>query len=220
MNCLVSDFDGSITRNDFFLLAQRYVPASAPDYFAMYRSGRITHFEAMAAYFSHIPADPATLEELVTATDPDPAFAESAWRLADAGWDLVIVSAGSAWYIERILERTGAKATVISNPGRIVEGRGLVLEKPARDSGFYSEEIGIDKAAVVRDALARYDTVAFAGDGPPDVAPALLVPAERRFARRFLAEELARRGEAFRRFDRWSDVANALLAGAGDSGLI
>ena len=34
---------------------------------------------------------------------------------------------------------------------------------------------------------ARYDRVAFAGDGPPDIEPALLVPADMRFARGALA---------------------------------
>jgi hypothetical protein len=48
---LLSDYDGTITDKDFYsLLAERYIPGDTPDYFAQYREGRITHFEAMAAY--------------------------------------------------------------------------------------------------------------------------------------------------------------------------
>jgi hypothetical protein len=49
--------DGTITERDFYsLLAERYIPEGTPDYFAQYREGRITHFEAMAAYFAFAPA--------------------------------------------------------------------------------------------------------------------------------------------------------------------
>jgi 2-hydroxy-3-keto-5-methylthiopentenyl-1-phosphate phosphatase len=83
-------------------------------------------------------------------------------------------------------------------------------------SRFLSREMGIDKAAVVRAAQTGGRTVAFAGDGNPDVAPALLVPPARRFARGALAAELAKRGEAYRPFGRWSDVARALLSDPRD----
>lgn len=212
MKILISDFDGTITANDFVMLARDFAPASAPDYMAMYRAGQITHFDAMAAYFAHIPTDPVSLNELLRATRPDPEFAAAARRLQEAFWDLVIVSAGSSWYIERVLKDAGVRATVWSNPGQIVHGEGLVLTRPPQDSAFYSEQTGIDKPAVVRNAMERYDTVAFAGDGPQDLAPALLVRPELRFARRFLAERLQHCNERFRPFDRWSEVVDALLA--------
>jgi 2-hydroxy-3-keto-5-methylthiopentenyl-1-phosphate phosphatase len=133
----------------------------------------------------------------------------AAERLHRAGWELIVVSAGCSWYIERILAAAGVAATVHANPGRIEAGRGLVVEKP-RDSRFFSEDVGIDKPAVVRDALSRYPSVAFAGDGPPDIAPALLVDAGMRFARGFLADELERRGEEFHHFGRWSEIVDRL----------
>jgi len=208
---LVSDYDGTITGNDFYsLLAERYIPAHTRDYFADYRAGLMTHFDAMAAYFAFTPSDEASLDELLTASAPDPQLADAVARLERAGWELIIVSAGSSWYIERVLERTGVKAKVYSNPGRIVSGKGLEIERLPADSPFYSEDVGVDKAAVVRDALKRAETVAFAGDGPPDIHPALLVPAEMRFARGFLAQELRARNESYRPFRRWSEIAGQL----------
>jgi 2-hydroxy-3-keto-5-methylthiopentenyl-1-phosphate phosphatase len=209
-NALVSDFDGTITRHDVYaLIAERCMPQPPADYFERYRRQQISHFDAMAAYFAHAPTDEAAFDDLLDATEPDSALAGAVTRLNAASWDLIIVSAGSSFYIDRILRRAGVEAVVHANPGRLEPGRGLVLELP-RSSPFFSAEVGIDKAAVVRDAATRYEQIAFAGDGPPDVPPALLVPGERRFARGFLAGELRRRHEAFRPYARWSEIAEVL----------
>lgn len=164
----------------------------------------------MACYFAYAPIGEEALEGLLAASEPDPQLGAMAARLEQSGWELIIVSAGSSWYIDRVLARQGVRAKVYSNPGRIVPGKGLVIERPAADSPYYSENTGIDKAAVVKDALSRAEVVAFAGDGPPDLQPAMLVKPERRFARAFLASELRARGESFRPFERWSEVVEAL----------
>ena len=207
----VSDYDGTITERDFYsLLAERYIPEGTPDYFAQYREGRITHFEAMAAYFAFAPAEEEQIEELLAASRVDPDLAGAAARLQRSGWELLVVSAGSSWYVERVLRRAGVQATVYSNPGRLERGRGLVLEKLDRSSPFHSATAGVDKAAIMRQALAVAETVAFAGNGPPDLQPALLVRPELRFARGFLADALRERGEGFRPFSRWSEIASEL----------
>jgi 2,3-diketo-5-methylthio-1-phosphopentane phosphatase len=209
-SALVSDFDGTITENDFYsLIVDRCMGPGAPDYLEQYRRGQMKHVEAMQAYFSHAPSDPEALEALLRDTNPDPDLVRAVDELDRAGWDLIVVSAGSSWYIERILHPLGIVPELHANPGRIVEGRGLQLDL-SRSTPFFSESVGIDKAAVVRDALSRYTRVAFAGDGPPDVPAALLVKPELRFARAYLAQELRRRGEAYREFTRWSEVAVAL----------
>jgi 2,3-diketo-5-methylthio-1-phosphopentane phosphatase len=209
---LVSDFDGTITGRDFYeLIAERYMPRDPTDYFAEYRKGRRTHFEAMQAFFRHAPSDPVLLEVLLRETEPDPHLAASALRLEAAGWDLIIVSAGCSWYIERILAAAGVSAVVHSNPGRIEPGRGLVLRLPT-ESPFFSPDTGIDKCAVVRDAQSRYRAVAFAGDGAPDIRPALLVPPANRFARRFLAQALESRGEPCQPFEAWSQIVETILS--------
>jgi 2,3-diketo-5-methylthio-1-phosphopentane phosphatase len=208
---LVSDYDGTITDKDFYsLLAEHYIPRDTPDYFAQYREGRITHFEAMAAYFAFAPTEEQQLEELLAASQADPELGVSVALLERAGWELWVVSAGSSWYVERVLRGAGVAAPVYSNPGRLENGRGLVLERLDPSSPYHSASIGVDKSAVVRHALEVAETVAFAGDGPPDLPPALLVRPNLRFARGFLAEALRERGEAFRPFSRWSEIARKL----------
>lgn len=211
-SAFVSDFDGTITDVDVYaLIAERYTPGDRPDYFADYRAGRITHFEAMQAFFHFAPSEPRAWDRLLRETKPDPRLADCVGRLEASGWDLIIASGGSSCYIEQILRTAGVSATIHSNPGEIVEGRGLVLRLP-EESPFFSPHSGIDKAGVVRAAIERYRNVAFAGDGPPDVEPALLVPPSLRFARRFLAQALDDRGERYQLYGAWSEVVEALVS--------
>jgi 2-hydroxy-3-keto-5-methylthiopentenyl-1-phosphate phosphatase len=207
----VSDYDGTITDKDFYsLVAEHYAPRDTPDYFAQYREGRISHFEAMAAYFAFAPTEEHQVKELLADTQADPELGATASLLQRAGWELWVVSAGSSWYVERVLRRAGVAAPVYSNPGRLETGRGLVMKKLDPSSPYHSPSVGVDKSAVVRHALDVAETVAFAGDGPPDLAPALLVQPSLRFARRFLAEALRERGEPFQLFSRWSEIARKL----------
>src|SRR5262252_3160542 len=98
----VSDYDGTITDRDVYsLLAERYVPAGTPDYFAQYREGRITHFEAMAAYFAFAPTKEQELEELLAASQVDPDLGRPAWprlftRTRD-GWKTGVGSYWRSW---------------------------------------------------------------------------------------------------------------------------
>jgi 2-hydroxy-3-keto-5-methylthiopentenyl-1-phosphate phosphatase len=66
------------------------------------------------------------------------------------------------------------------------------------------------EVAIVQDALKRSDCVATAGDGRPDLRPALLVQPQLRFARGWLAEALTERGEKFHPFERCSQIADQL----------
>jgi 2,3-diketo-5-methylthio-1-phosphopentane phosphatase len=209
---LVTDFDGTLTRREFYQIVQEHMADGTRDYWADYRAGRMSHFEAMARFCADIRADEAAVLRALLQIELDPRFPELAGELNRAGWAIVVASAGSEWYIRQVLEPTGVGVTIHSNRGRWVGGeRGLVLEPPT-ESPFFCANVGIDKAAIVRDALGRAATVAFAGDGMPDVAAAVLVPPNLRFARGDCAAELDRRGEPYRLFHRWAEVAEALLA--------
>lgn len=208
---LVSDFDGTMTERDFYgLVRARWWPESREDPWQDYLAGRLTHFEALNRFFARIDCGTDELARLIPSMDLDPDLGPAVARLQAAGWEVVIASAGCDWYINRHLAAAGVRATVHANPGSLLPGRGLVMELP-RTSPFFDHAIGIGKVAVVRDALRRHPCVAFAGDGPPDHGPALLVPAERRFARGFLAEKLAKEGEPFQPYARWSAIADCLL---------
>lgn len=208
---LVSDFDGTMTCHDFYQLVMDHrMGPGAPNFWEDYIDGRFTHFDALRLTFEAAEPGEAELVELTHQMGLDESIASEVDALRTVGWDVVVVSAGCRWYIDRLLEEAGVSLEVHANPGRVIAGR-LVMERPT-SSPFFSAETGINKLAVVDHALRGGFRIAFAGDGPPDVAPALRVPPTLRFARRgkALAEALASRGESFRPFDRWAEVARAL----------
>ena len=208
---LVTDFDGTVTGQDYYkLVRERLVPPDTPDFWVAYREGRLTHFEALRAFFAAARPDEEALIGLVGEMEPEPELADGVAMLGEAGWKVVVVSYGCLWYIDRLLRGAGVDLEVHANPGAIEGGR-LAMHWPS-ETPFPSKENGISKEAVIRSHQEEGRAVAFAGDGPADVGPALLVPPDRRFARSDLAEALRERGEEFRPFSRWIEVARALAS--------
>ncbi len=215
---LISDFDGTMTANEFYLLtAERLLSADALGPWEEYRSGKITHFRALQTIFGRIRASEEELDALVRDMQPDPGLAEGIGRLQRAGWEVVVASAGSDWYIRRILKSIGVELKVYSNPGEYDPSVGSLRMSMPPASPFTCEETGVDKAALVRFYQEQGLRVAFAGDGYPDLPAALEVPAALRFARNALVEALEEKGEAYRTFAAWTDIADALLADGGES---
>jgi 2,3-diketo-5-methylthio-1-phosphopentane phosphatase len=210
-NVLVSDFDGTMTRNDFYKLAVEFlVPKDTPNYWSEYRAGTITHFEALRRYFATIRAPEAEVLAVVDRMELDPGLPGAVKELRDAGWNVVVTSAGCAWYINRLLTRVGVNIEVHSNPGRYELGQGLLMEMPT-GSPYLSQTLGVDKAGVVRRQLQEGRAVAFAGDGFADADAARIVADHLRFARADLATVMEEEGLPFQRFEKWSDIARVLL---------
>jgi 2,3-diketo-5-methylthio-1-phosphopentane phosphatase len=206
---LISDFDGTMTEHDFFRVALSRLPPPAAAVWERYERGLTSHFSALAEIFAALRIDRHELDEMLAEMQVDTGLAAGVERLQQMGWSLVIASAGCGFYIERILLRSRVKAVIHANPGSFIPGQGLLMQPPLA-SPFFSAETGIDKAAVVRHYLDQGCATAFAGDGRPDLAPALLVPPGYRFATGWLADELGRRREPFVRFDRWCEIAERL----------
>jgi len=214
MPILISDFDGTITRYDFFERVRKRWPfPPQDDPWEKFVSGEITHFQALAEIFASIRATEAELLELAASTELEASFAKSVRALQDRGWEIVIASAGCDWYIKFLLNKAGVSVPVYANPGTFDQETGLEMSLP-EPSPFFSSTKGVSKVAIVRDALNRSDCVAFAGDGRPDLKPALLVRPEWRFARGWLADALGERGEPFHPFERWSQIADQLQKAA------
>lgn len=207
---LVSDFDGTMTRYDFYqLVRERLLPRDTPDFWEGYRAGRMSHFEALRAIFASIRSEESEVLQIVNEMALDPELPQAVSTLREAGWDVVVASAGCDWYIKKLLGDCGVAVPVFANPGRFVPGEGLLMSLPEKGE-FFSNTLGVDKAAVVRKARTKCRHVAFAGDGYPDIDAAELVPAHLRFARGALVECAANKGLAFISFERWSKIATHL----------
>ena len=211
MPILVTDFDGTFTRRDFFdLILERHASPQARAAWQGYLDGKLTHVEGIGGVFAALRTDEAGAEALVAALAPAPGTADAVRRLQTAGWEVVIASAGCGWYIDRLLARLGLQVTVHASPGMFTPATGLVMA-PDRAGPFHHPELSIDKPAVVRDALARDQRVACAGDSETDRAGCLLVPPERRFATGRLAQRFAAEGVPHIALDEWPQIADHLL---------
>lgn len=208
---LVTDFDGTMTKFDFFTLARRDLPSAADhDHWADYVDGRITHFEALKRIFASIRTDWAGVEGVLERMELDPELPAAVKRLQAAGWDIMVASAGCEWYIRRLLDKADVQLDVYANPGVFAPETGLTLSLPV-DSPYFLHETGIDKSAIVRAALKRDPQAVFAGDGRPDLTPSNLVLPSRRFACGWLAQHLEKTGAAYHPFETWSQIADQLL---------
>jgi len=209
----ITDFDGTMTEQDFYRIAQQQLtPPETPDYWHEYLAGRLTHFEALQRIFQHIRADEETVMQAARQMELDPHAGTAIRQLQSVGWEVVVASAGCSWYIDRLLAAQGVTVTVHANPGSLDPSRGLYMQAPTTVP-YYSPATGIDKTAVVQNAVATHLRVAFAGDGRPDLPASLLVPPVYRFARGWLANALAEAGESFRPFTQWSEIADILVKG-------
>lgn len=207
---LVSDFDGTMTQHDFYSCAVQYLlsPEDLEPWHA-YTRGEITHFESLRRIFERIRAEMPEMECILEAMEFDAAASTAVANLQGRGWHVVVVSNGCGWYIERLFQQHNLRLELHTNPGEYTPVDGLQMQLPTQ-SPFFAEEFGISKSAVVRNAMQTCGIVAFAGDGRPDLEPALMVRPELRFARGWLATELKSRGEPFQHFSKWSEISGML----------
>src|SRR4051812_10108919 len=118
-----------MTEHDFYkLVIERLLPAATPDYWAQYRAGAITHFEALRRYFASIRASEEDVLEVVHQMNLDPGLGAAVQALRRGGWEVVITSAGCGWYIRRLLDEAGVSVEVHANPGTFQVGQGLLME--------------------------------------------------------------------------------------------
>lgn len=211
MPILVTDFDGTFARRDFFdLILERHNPPGARAGWQQFLDGKVTLTEGLNAVFTTLRTDEAGVAALVAALDPAPGTAAAVRRLQAAGWEIEVASAGCGWYIERLLQGLDLKITVHASPGVFAPDSGLRMTPDPRRP-FHHPSTGIDKPAVVRAALARDLQVAYAGDSTTDRAAALLAAPAQRFATGWLARRFAADEIPHVPFRAWPEIVDHLL---------
>lgn len=210
-NIFVSDFDGTFTQHDFYDLVTKAFPEILQyNDWTHYEEGKITHFEALRSIFSRLRSPETTLIDIINKMTITSNLAKDIDTLNNHGWNLVVASAGCDWYIKKLLGSNLDKLTLYANPGTYSAENGLAMTRA--DLGtFSSDNLGVNKLAIVEDALTRYQYVAFAGDGRPDLEPALIVPSDKRFAKGWLAQKLDSLNEEYVPFSDWSDIIPYLI---------
>ncbi|MBR1778477.1 MAG: MtnX-like HAD-IB family phosphatase [Alphaproteobacteria bacterium] len=203
----VSDFDGTISDDDFFAYTTKtYFDEQALAPWRAFLAGQKTHFNALKEMFAQIHAPIGDFHALIETIRIDPDL-EKTWQVCrKQDVALYICSAGNDYYIRRLIGNLLQKynVTLVSNKGEYAPETGLVMTAPAEDYPYYDQDVGISKVKLVEKLKSERYFVVFAGDGPPDLAPA--EKADIVFAKKFLLDACRLRGIKTQKFESFKDI--------------
>lgn len=205
----VSDFDGTMTKRDFYLIVMDKVESDWPALIEEWRSKKITTFAFLAEVFKRIGKEESEIIKDILTIEFDPAAAAVVNQVKDAGGDFAVLSAGADYYIGRVLAHHGIQDV------RLIANKGVYQDKsikmtPIESDAFYSPLYGIDKGAVIRVLKQEYETVFFAGDSRPDLEAAQA--ADVAFATGELAGLLTKSNSFFIPYTSFKDIEQYLMS--------
>jgi len=203
---LITDFDGTITADDFFTLAaERYFDDSMLAPWRAYQSGKKKHFEALAEMFRRLRGLP-DLPDFVKSIPVDSFFSETVKLCHAKEIPVYICSAGCDWYINLLIGEVIREYQIclITNHCEYSIEKGLVMDRLPPDHSCYDDNTGVSKTAVVKELKEQGYKTVFAGDGLPDIFPAR--EADVVFARKNLLRLCREQGIKTLPFDNFSDI--------------
>lgn len=205
----VSDFDGTLTDRDFYhIVMDKYLKDWAWDYYTEWRKTNKINVEFLNKIFGAMDRSEEEIYKDILDIPLDPSAVEFLKKVENNGGDFFILSAGTSYYIEKLLEHKNIKnVTVISMKG-VYKNRGLEII-PDTESEFYSEIFGVDKAKVVNMLKGKYERVYFAGDSEPDMEAAKA--ADCAFARNELQELLKKENIPCIPFKQYYEVEQYMI---------
>jgi len=205
----ISDFDGTMSERDFYhIIMDKYLGEWGKELYASWKRNEMKDVEFLSTVFKSMNRTEEEIREDILSIKMDeyiPTFIE---HVKLAGGDFLILSAGTKYYIERLLVFKGIQGVeIISNDGKY-ENKGVTLIPPDKQHPFYSQRYGIDKAKVVQSLKQKYKKVYYAGDSGPDVNAALL--ADIAFAKGTLITLLEAKAAEYMPFEYFSQVEEFL----------
>lgn len=168
----VSDFDGTLTGNDFYkIISETYLKEKYPPLFKAWKRGEMKDREYLSYVFNNISRTEEEIYQDIINIPLDPNAKAFISKVQSAGGDFIIVSAGTSYYVEKVLKYHDIQGVkVFSNKG-VFKDNGIYFDLNEKDE-YYSDRYGIDKLLVVEQIKKQYKKVFFAGDSGPDVKPA------------------------------------------------
>ena len=207
----VSDFDGTISKRDFFAyVTQEILTPSDMKPWYEYKSGLITHVEALNRIFNKIRMSVQDFDKFIDTIEIEEYFEKTVFFCNDNQIDFYVVSAGADYYINRILGNLNLldKVEIITNPSKYSQDRGLELFPVDKSHELYDLDLGISKKSFVQNLQAEGYKVIFAGDGMPDIAAASV--ADIVFAKDYLIELCEKDNLKYNKFMSYQDIYNFL----------
>lgn len=202
-----SDFDGTVTKQDVsFLLLDTFGDSAWRSYFNLYHKGEISVNEFNRLAFSTIKEARPVLEKFVRGLNVlRPGLVDLVNYCNAQDIPLVIVSNGLDFYIETLLKQAGINELEVHSARAEFTPAGIVTtyqgpNGESLDSGF--------KEAYTRHLLNKGYYIVYMGNGPSDIASAML--ADRVFATESLEEHCERVGISYTSFNDLKQVASQL----------
>jgi 2-hydroxy-3-keto-5-methylthiopentenyl-1-phosphate phosphatase len=167
----VSDFDGTISNEDFYwLVINKYFPEGR-ELFKKWKAAEILDIDFLRTVFKSIHQDEEQIIEDILSIPIDPFVPNFVKAVQENHGDFFVLSAGTDYYIYHLLKKYDiTNVKVFSNEGFFHEKN--VHLKIDEAHPHYSKRYGIDKSTVIKELLNQYDEVYFAGDSEPDSHPA------------------------------------------------
>jgi len=203
----VSDFDGTISKKDFYwLVIDTYYPEGKPLY-KKWKAGEMQDIDFLSQVFQSIDQHEEQIIQDILSLPIDEHVPSFIRTVQDSGGDFYILSAGTDYYIHHILEHYGIQdVPVFSNKG-YYENKNVHLSIDENHK-HYSRRYGIDKSKVIAELKETYDVVYFAGDSEPDSHPAKV--ADLTFAKDALQDLLKEKNVPYVAVDSFQQIEEFL----------
>jgi 2-hydroxy-3-keto-5-methylthiopentenyl-1-phosphate phosphatase len=211
---IVSDFDGTISRQDIGnRLFHHFSGGRSDEPVKRWAHDEIDSRECLLAEAALMrPVTRSELDAYLETHDIDPDFPLLAALCRKNDYSLAIVSDGLDLYIDPILARHGlGHLPVYSNRARLEDGR-LRLEFPYHDDSC--GRCANCKGSRIRSLRSPGQTVVYIGDGKSDLCA--VDEADIVFAKKYLARYLRERKLPFVEYASFADVTDSLNNGIGE----
>lgn len=206
----VSDFDGTLSSKDFYhIIIEKYMGNEGKEFYNEWKRTKKINVEFLNKIFGSINLSEKEVYDEIIQIPLDKYAKDFINRVRKNNGDFYIVSAGTSYYINILLEHLKIKedVTVISMEG--IYSNGGIKITPDPNSEFFSEIFGLDKRKVIESIKRDYDYIIFAGDSEPDLEAAKI--ANLVYARSELAELLQKENISFTAFSDFSQIEKDLL---------
>jgi len=205
----VSDFDGTLSLKDFYhIVIDKYLGKEGHQFYLNWKKEKKIDVEFLNIIFSQMDRSEQEILEDILEIPLDPYAVEFIELVQAKGGDFYILSAGTSYYIKKLIEHLGLKNITIFSMEGVYKNRGLEII-PDKSSRYFSTVFGVDKGLFVEDLKKEYEKVFFAGDSEPDKTACKAATIG--FAKSELLSLLEKEQATFIPFVDYSQVAKHLL---------
>ena len=208
--CILCDFDGTITSVDgLYSFISTYAQGDWECIEQMWVEGKISSKECLTEEFNLIPdISEEMISTFVKTVEIDEYFKKFYEKISGKNIDLIVVSDGIDYFINKILKRNGVEnIKIISNHGEF-RGEYFEITFPNDYEGCI-HNAGTCKCKVLSDLRDKYKQIIYIGDGVSDFCvadkPDIL------FAKSKLAEFCEKEKLNYIKYTTFNDILNSNL---------